>query len=181
MKNTRITKPALTVPTRNEVEILVGEIRLLTTQVMSIEADRQHKLQQIDERFSKLTGPLQADLDQKTQRVQAWAEANPAEFEKRKSIEFNHGTVGFRTGTPKLILISRAWNWAKALAQVQLRLPNFVRSAPEIDKEALIGQRNDPPIKLSLPLCGLAVTQGETFFIDPKVEQVETKQVTEAA
>jgi phage host-nuclease inhibitor protein Gam len=181
MKNTRIKKPALTVPTRNEVEVLVGEIRLLTTQVMSIEADRQHKLQQIDERFSKVTGPLQAELDHKTERVQAWAEANPAEFEKRKSIEFNHGTVGFRTGTPKLAPLSRKFTWATILPLVEKLMPMFIRRAPEIDKEAIIAQRTDPTLLLALPGVGLKIVQDESFFIDPKVDQVETKQVAEAA
>ncbi len=119
-------------------------------------------------------------LQVKTEALRAWAEANPDQFAKgRKSIEFLSGTLGFRTGTPKLALVSRAWTWVKALAAVQLLLPSFIRSVPEIDKEAIIAQREE--LAEFLPKCGLKVAQDESFFVEPKLTEVETRQVSQAA
>ncbi|HEV2329214.1 MAG TPA: host-nuclease inhibitor Gam family protein [Verrucomicrobiae bacterium] len=178
----RITKPLVPTPTtRAEVEALVGDIRLLQIQRMSIQADREARVQALDDKFSRVLVPLDDQLEVKIAQVQAWAEANPVEFEKKKSIEFTHGTIGFRTGTPKLVLLSRAWNWKKALAAVQQFLPAFLRSVPEIDKESIIAQRDDETLKWALPRCGLKVDQGESFFVDPKIEDVNTTVKKEAA
>jgi phage host-nuclease inhibitor protein Gam len=83
--------------------------------------------------------------------------------------------IGFRTGTPKLALAKRGGNWNAALECVKAFLPAFIRNKPEIDKEALIAQRDDEPVKWALPQCGLKVTQGESFYIEPHLEQVAEK------
>ncbi len=84
------------------------------------------------------------------------------------------GTLGFRTGTPALKLLSRAWNWQKVLEACQFILPAFIRNKPEIDKEQIIAQRDE--LREFLPKVGLKVDQGESFFVEPKLTEVETRQ-----
>jgi phage host-nuclease inhibitor protein Gam len=104
--------------------------------------------------------------------LEAWALANPAEFpKKKKSIKFASGSIGFRDGQPKLVLASKAWSWEKALAAVEHFLPNFIRSTPEIDKAALIGQADE--LEPALRHCGLKVDQGEKFFAKPDLTETE--------
>jgi phage host-nuclease inhibitor protein Gam len=172
----RITRKITAVPTRDQMEVLVADIRHLKIGLLKLNAERESLIKQIDDRLGPKMSSLTELIEEKSAEIQLWAEANPRDFEKRKSLELTHGTIGFRTGTPKLALLSRAWNWAKALAEVQMRLPNFVRSSPEIDKEALIAQRHDQAIQITLPKCGLQVTQDEGFFIEPKIDEVELTQ-----
>ena len=89
--------------------------------------------------------------------------------------------VGFRTGTPKLALLNRQWTWEKVLAAVRQLLPNFIRETPTVDKEALIAQRDDQNLQYALPLCGMKIVQDESFYVEPKIEEVETREKTEAA
>lgn len=114
-----------------------------------------------------------------TQHLADWASRNPSEFPKdRKSIEFASGIIGFRTGTPALALLNKKWSWAKVLTAVQEKLPNFIRSKPEVDKEAIISQREE--LDIFLPDIGVKVVQGETFYVEPALTKVPTRQTVEA-
>jgi phage host-nuclease inhibitor protein Gam len=175
----KIKKAINPIPSRDEMETLVADIRHLQIGVLRLTADREAYIKAIDDRIGPKLADRQSLIDEKTVLVQSWAESNPDEFAKRKSIELTHGTIGFRTGTPKLVLLSRAWNWAKALVAVQKHLPNFIRSAPEIDKEAIIAQRDE--LAEFLPTCGVKVAQGETFFLEPKIDDITTAIKKEAA
>ena len=103
--------------------------------------------------------------------LEAWATANAAEFGKKKSLKFASGTIGFRDGQPKLEKTSKAITWERCLEAVQHLLPNFIRTVPEIDKEAIIAQRAElAPI---LPQCGLKVIQGERFYAKPNLTDTD--------
>lgn len=173
---TRIKRPQGATLTRADIEIMMGDLRTLAQREQKILADKNAAVQQIEERCKEPLENIAAARKPLVAVIQQWAEAHPEEFAKRKSIELTHGTVGFRTGTPRLALLNRKWNWESALEAVKLMLPAFVRSSPEIDKEALIAQRNDDAIAWALPRCGLQVRQDEGFFADPKLEQVETRE-----
>ena len=66
------------------------------------------------------------------------------------------------------------WSRRPVTAAVERLLPNFIRNKPEVDKEAIIGQRDD--LAEFLPKVGLKVMQEESFYVEPKLtEQVEVK------
>jgi phage host-nuclease inhibitor protein Gam len=118
-----------------------------------------------------------ASCDQTIEEIEAgladWAEANPGEFGKEKSIKFPSGTIGWRKGQPKLERTSKAISWECCLESVQNLLPNFIRQKPEIDKEAIITQRAD--LAQILPHCGLKVVQGEQFYAKPNLTETEVQ------
>jgi len=104
----------------------------------------------------------------------AWAKKNPGEFRGLKSIEMTHGTVGYRTGQPKLKLL-KGWTWEKVLATLK---PLYVRTKREPDKEALLAARRDIGAE-GFASVGLLVDQDETFFVEPKREPVQAVEVKE--
>lgn len=179
MPTVRIKKTLLNLTTRAEVERIVGEIREQKIREQKILAAKNAAVSSIDERFAPELEAAQAEIDQRVTAVQAWAEAHPEEFAKRKSIEFTHGTVGFRIGTPKLALLSRAWTWEKCLLQVRTLLPAFIRDTPSIDKEAILAQRDEEIVQFAIRGCGLKVTQDEKFFVEPVLDEVETRETCE--
>lgn len=103
-------------------------------------------------------------------------------FAKRKSLEMTHGVIGFRTGQPKC-KTARGTTWADALELVKDRLPNYIRTKEEVDKDRLLADRNLPcrrddepeeaarPLLHEMALCGILVVQEESFFVEPKREE----------
>jgi phage host-nuclease inhibitor protein Gam len=178
MKNKRIKSPITDLlESRDAAERVMSDLTSNVNRQRYVVSRRDKAVLEITKPYDEDLAGLATRIAAQTESLRAWAEANPAEFGKRKSIEMIDGTIGFRTGTPALKLLSRAWNWAKALAAVERTLPNFIRSKPEIDKEAIISQREE--LKEFLPSCGLKVDQGETFFVEPKLSEIETVQKSE--
>lgn len=182
MKNKRIKVQLPTVTTREDAEAVMNEIALIANNQRKLIADRDAEVLKINERYEASLSVCAENLTAKTDALRVWAETNPDQFPKgRKSIDFVSGNLGFRTGTPKLALINRSWKWETVTNAVCSYLPNFIRSKPEVDKEAIIAQRDDEAIQFALPKCGIKVVQGESFFVEPKLTEVETRQTVEAA
>jgi phage host-nuclease inhibitor protein Gam len=177
MKTTRIKSVPADI-TRANAESLVHEIADLTVQQRDIKNQIDAETLAIKDRFAGQIDSLAVAIRDKHQLVQTWANQNPDAFGKIKSIQFPAGKVGFRTGTPKLALLSRAWTWDKVLAAVERILPAFVRAKPEIDKEAILNQRDE--LAEFLPMAGIKVTQDESFFVEPDISALEAR-IKEAA
>lgn len=163
------------IATRDEAEAVMNELARTANQQRKLIAMRDAAVLGINQRFETDLAACEATLAEKTDTLRAWAESHPEEFPKdRKSIEMLSGILGFRTGTPKLSLLNRAWNWDKVTEAVQRLLPNFIRNRPEVDKEAILGQRDE--LAEFLPRVGVKVVQAESFFVEPKLTEVESKQ-----
>jgi phage host-nuclease inhibitor protein Gam len=174
MKRIKLQSTALS---RAEVETLVGQIAEATNSKRATMAEIDEHILALRKQYEPGLTQIETEIKTKSALVKSWAEANREEFGKLKSIRLTFGTIGFRTGTPKLTLLSR-WTWDKALAAVQTVLPAFVRSKPEIDKEAIIAQRAE--LGEFLPMAGLKITQAESFFIEPDLAALE-KRVSASA
>ena len=97
-----------------------------------------------------------------------------------------HGTIGFRTGTPKLKTM-KGFTWASALTLVKKYIPGYVRTNEEIAKDKLLADReleevdfieNDimqkkVPMAKAMAECGILVTQEESFYVEPKKEEID--------
>lgn len=163
---------------RDEAEALaylvacgMNEERRLTA-VMDAELLATRKI--YEEPLSNLRGQIEGRLA----RVQAWAEANPQEFGKKKSIEFEHSLIGFQTGNHKLKLLKK-WNWKKALAELLKRAPDCVRLKQEVDKARIIAARKKW-LPDALREMGMEIVQDETFYLEPKLTKPETRQTAPA-
>jgi phage host-nuclease inhibitor protein Gam len=164
----KINKPKITIRSRNDAEDILAAVASSVATLNALKAT-------LDDSIANLRAKAAVDMEYYESRIESgtcalsdWAEANPNEFPKdRRSIDFISGVIGFRTSPPKLSLLNRKWNWEKCLMAVCAHLPNFVRSQPEIDKQALIGQADE--LAPALVKCGLKVEQGERFFIEPKL------------
>lgn len=90
-------------------------------------------------------------------------------FGKLKSAASALGLFGFRTGNPKLVLLSRKWKWDDVLSALKsLGKKEFIRTKEEPDKDAL---KRLPDADLAT--FGLRIDQDEAFFIEPKREDPE--------
>ena len=130
------------------------------------DAERMKITAEIELRCAQIREKHQERLSQ----LQATQENQPELFSKKKSLEMVHGTIGFRTGTPKLKTL-KGFTWASALQLVKEFLPGHIRTAEEIAKDKLLADRDDEAVAANLARCGISVVQEETFFVEPKREE----------
>lgn len=175
---TRIKKSIVPViNTREEADQSVDCVARLANLRRALAAELDAELISAKQRFGAEIAELDQQIEQQRAGLEVWAGANPDLFTKKKSLDFLNGTIGFRTGTPKLSLLSRAWNWDSVTSAVIQRMPRFIRSKPEVDKEQIIAQRDE--LEEFLPSCGLKITQGESFYVEPNL--TDDKPVLKAA
>ena len=129
------------------------------------------ELTAVKEKYEPVIGKLQEERDQHFEMLQAYAEANPELFTDKKSMEFTHGTIGFRTGMPKLNT-RKGFKWPAVFELVKSSLKKYIRTKEEVDKEGLLADRVALGDKLKD--VGLEVVQDETFFVAPNLEVVST-------
>ena len=94
------------------------------------------------------------------------------------------GTIGFRTGTPKLKTL-KGFTWESALNLVREFLPDYIRKKEEINKDKLLTDRDieyasvgkgeavAQPMGSLMAKCGIQVVQDEAFYVEPKTEDKE--------
>ena len=173
----KINLPLIT--SRTEAEAVMNDLALTANNRRKFIADVDALKLKIDEKYAEPIAMCDADIKSKSEALRAWAEANPAEFGKRKSLDFGSGTLGFRTGTPKLKLLPR-WTWIRVLAEIQDRAFQFIRTTPEVDKEAIITfytSSQDKAVvaaKVLAPI-GVKVVQDESFYVEPKLTDTEVQ------
>lgn len=169
----RIKKKTIEILTRQQAEEAVGLAGRTQNALNGMRVEMDRKLSAIREQYEGTLDRLQVDLERTVASLEAWALSNPDEFQAgRKSIEFVHGTVGFRTGQPKL-KAARGSTWEKVAAKIEaLGLDRFLRRKTEVDREAIIAARDTLTAGEMLAM-GVAVAQDETFYVEPKAEALE--------
>jgi phage host-nuclease inhibitor protein Gam len=177
----KVQLPSLT--TRDEAEAAMRDLAISANMIRYLTAERDAEVLAINQRFETDLAKSQQQLASLTDALRVWAETHPEEFPKgRKSIDLTSGVLGFRTGTPKLALLSRAWNWDKVLHAIKLRAFNFIRTKEEVDKEAIlafVAAGPETPAELEAKICrplGVKVVQEESFYIDPALTETESRQ-----
>lgn len=136
-------------------------------------AKMDEEIIKVREKYAGVLQMAAADKVNQAAIIMAYCTENKATlFAKTKTLENAHGKVGFRTGTPKLVLLGKKVNWDMVLERVKELLPGYVRKTEEVDKEGLIRDRTEQTVMPHLEEIGVKVTQGVKFFIELKKEEV---------
>ena len=165
------------ISTRSEAEAAMNDLSLAANNKRKLAAKMDAERLAIENKYAGDLAVCDAFVKEKSEALRAWAESNPTEFGKKKSIEFLAGTLGFRTGTPKLALLSRAWNWDKVLATLKanLKFKPFIRTKEEVDKDAIIGTITSIKDGWDGAEIGVKVVQDESFYVEPKLTDSEVQ------
>lgn len=185
---TRQKKRVIQGVTREAADQAFAEYAKADASINKINAEIELQLAKIREKRQAELTVLAQQRDQAFDTLQAFAIENQAElFSKKKSLDMAHGTIGFRTGTPKLKTL-KGFTWASALQLVKTFLPSYIRQTEEIAKDKLLADRDlelmvaggDPnnrgyqPLRVHMADCGIQVVQDETFYVEPKKEEADT-------
>ncbi|MBR1467487.1 MAG: host-nuclease inhibitor Gam family protein [Bacteroidaceae bacterium] len=189
MATKRQKRTVITSVSRDAAEEAFGIYAKADAQIEKINAEIDLQCARIREKYQQKLGELMCDRECAFDTLQAYATENQAElFTKKKSLDMAHGTIGFRTGTPKLKTI-KGFTWASALQLAKKFLPaTYIRQTEEIAKDRLLADRDleeavvydtatgdprDVTMKEAMAVCGIQVVQDETFYVEPKKEDAD--------
>lgn len=167
----RKTKVLDTAITRSEAEELFAEYANAESKEAEINAIIEQECTQIRKRYQDDLTELKAVKELKYEKLMQYALENRDEFGDKKSLAFTHGLIGFRTGMPKLKLL-KGFKWEAVTTLLLKKLPDYVRTVHEPAKDKLIADRSEPEVVKNLEKVGLQVIQDETFYVEPKKEEV---------
>lgn len=159
--------------TYEQMEAALADYAASDAKLTKINATMDEQFTRIREKYSEEIQELTEAKDNAFEVVQAFATENKTElFTKKKSMESAHGTIGFRTGTPKLKTL-KGFTWSAVLNLLKEFLPGYVRVREEPAKDKLLADRELPEVAGSMQKCGIEVVQDEVFFIELKKEGEE--------
>ena len=186
---TRKKKTIISGVTREAADEAFGIYAKADASISKINAEIELKCAQIRDKYADRLAQLSEERDEAFDKLQAFATENQSElFAKKKSMDMAHGTIGFRTGTPKLKTL-KGFTWASALQLAKKFLPvTYIRMSEDIAKDRLLADRDlketvvyDTPtgdprevtMREAMAICGIQVTQDETFYVEPKKENTD--------
>lgn len=158
---------------KEQMETAFSEYAMADAQIVKINATIDVQITAIREKYADKIAKLQETKETNFDILQAFAVENKDElFSKRKSLESIHGTLGFRTGTPKLKTL-KGFTWGAVTNLLKEFLPGYVRTVEEPAKDKLLADRDNEEVNTLFGKVGISVTQDETFFVEPKKEANE--------
>lgn len=172
----KIKVPALR--THQDMEEAVRQITELKTFIIKTNALMDQRITEIRKEYQGQLAEAEKDIANLMEQTREWAEANPSFFGARKSAELVHGFVGYRTGTPKLKTLT-GWTFDRVLEKLKAMGNSFIRVKEEVDNESIIAAREELG-ETGLKAIGLKVVQEETFFVEPKISEVEKRETAKA-
>lgn len=177
-KRLKLTQPIIR--SRAEMEALAREIAELTLARNKQQTELDEAITALRERYEDSLGQIDKDLGEKMEVARAWAEANPSEFGKGKSLDLVHAIIGWRTGQPTLKTLS-GFTWDRVLEKLDAfpLWAKYVRVKREVSKETILADRNELQPQ-DLKSMGVRVVQDEAFFIDPKIAELDNRKTAEA-
>ena len=170
MAKTREKKTVYSGITSEQMEQAFADYAKADARQQKITAEMDVAMTKIREKWQDELQKLTETKDNAFDILQAYALENRDElFTKKKSLETTHGTIGFRTGTPKLKTL-KGFTWGAVVNLLKEFLPGYVRTSEEANKEKLLADRESEEVVALFPKVGITVVQDETFFVEPKKE-----------
>ena len=156
--------------TSEQMETAFSEYAVADAKIAKINATIDVQMTNIREKYADDIAKLTDAKEKAFDVLQAFAVENKDElFAKKKSMESVHGTIGFRTGTPKLKTL-KGFTWGAVTNLLKEFLPAYVRTSEEPAKDKLLSDRDNEEISAVFSKVGISVTQDETFYVEPKKE-----------
>jgi phage host-nuclease inhibitor protein Gam len=167
--------------TRPQAEAALGEVARLTIERNRVQLTMDEAIVAIREAHEGPLASLNKQIESQVELLEGWAAENAEEFGKLKSLEMQHGVLGWRRST-KLKTLAK-WTWDRVLEKLEsLGNDVFLRVKTEVNKDAIRDMAMSGEIDgdvLKVFGCRLAVE--DTFFVEPSLEQPENRVTKEAA
>ncbi len=170
MAKTRITKKVINAVSDEQFNDAMATVAANDAKRQKIVARMDEQITAIRDKYADGLKDLEEGSRSAAEVVETYCTENPQLFIEKKSYETPHGTVGFRTGNPKLMLL-KGIKGTQALDNLKRYLPDYVRVTEEPAKDRLLADRNTELVQENLSKVGFQVVQDESFFIELKKEE----------
>ncbi|WP_028978960.1 host-nuclease inhibitor Gam family protein [Sporocytophaga myxococcoides] len=164
---TRIKKTLSGPVNRTAAEEIFADFALASTRHNQLLAKKNEEISFIEKKYKEEIQQLQEQQKIAFEALHSYAESHREEFKGKKSIKFQDGVLGFRTGAPKL-KTRKGYTWSSVTNLLKEFLPDYIRKIEEPAKDRLLADRNDPEVKQMFDKIGIFVDQDETFYINTK-------------
>ncbi len=169
------TKKQSTILNADQLEEKLSKYSELQNRIKALETDLNERLRLVREEYEGIFTAANAAATVIFDDIELWAAEHPDSFIKRKSLELLHGTVGYRTGQPRLTL-PRGVKEDVVVQEMQEAgdVDAWLRTSVELDKSRMIaGWQGDDcaTVQELLGRFGIKVVQSERFYIEPKTEE----------
>jgi phage host-nuclease inhibitor protein Gam len=139
---------------------------------MKLEAKMNEEINKVKSKYTDDLDKLTEEKTEHFETLQVYAQEQKDTWGKKKSTELLHTVIGFRTGTPKVVK-DKKFTWDGITEIVSKVFPNLIRTKSELDKEAVIAiSKSEFEFKDIKDKCYIDVVQDETFYVEPKLEEV---------
>ena len=173
MAKTREKKVVISGVSREAAEDAFAKYAAADARSQQLTAKMDAEITRIREKYQDNLATLSDTKTAAFDVMQAFATEHREElFSKKKSMETVHGVFGFRTGTPKL-KTRKGFTWGAVTSLLKEFLPAYVRISEEPAKDKLLADREEPEVVEIFPRIGIYVDQEETFFVEPKKEEIQ--------
>lgn len=135
----------------------------------SLEAAMNDQLAAVKQHFEEKAGPIRDGVRRHADGIRVYCETNRTALTKdgrTKTVRFETGTVAWRM-TPPRVVIRQAKKVLEALKAAKLK--RFIRTKEEIDKEAILRDR-----EAVADIKGISIGQREELVIKPFGADLET-------
>ena len=173
MRKTVTTKKS-TIGSREELEQVMGEYAAVMIEQAAVKAEMEEKVRQVREEYEARFASLKESATALITDLGAWAAGHPEAFKERKSLELLHGVIGFRTGTPSVVLRRGVDEDDLVQDLIGDGLDSYVRTRQEIDRQAVLAAVAAPDGEAAAAVLaeyGIKVRQTERFYAEAREEK----------
>ena len=143
------------------------------TKLSKIEARMNEEINRIKEKYQDDISGIKADMEEPFETLEVFAREQQDAWGKKKSMELLHCTIGFRTGTPKVVKDKKfTWDAVLELMKKNPAFSPFIRVSEEINKEMILAEANEDTLARLKKECYVEIDQDEKFFVNVKKEEV---------
>ena len=156
--------------TSADIGLLVGETTQQMIQMQQLNAKMNAELNAVRARYEEKLQNLAGNIMIRVATMEAWATEHKDLFVETRSMEFERGTIRFRTGQHKLKLLAKR-TWDHVCANLINAGPHgYTRTETTVAKDLLIADREKLGEKV-LAQIGVKVVQEDAFQFDPKTDE----------
>ena len=153
---------------REEFEKSMAEYAAAEAKLQSVCAKMEAEVLKVRAKYAQQLEDLAAFKEVHFNVVEQYAVEHRAElFADKKKVEGVHGTIGFRTGSPKLALMG-GFTWPMVTERCREFLPDYIKTSYDLAKSKLLADRGKEEVSSQFEKLGVKVVQEESFYLDPK-------------
>ncbi len=177
MRASKTSKAKTTIKSREELEGVFGEYAAAAIERDALKAELEESIRKVRAGYEAAFARLDETAAALLEDVEAWAAGHPEAFAEKKSLELLHGTIGFRTSTPRVALPRGADEEELASTLAEAGLTCYVRIRRELDRQRILAdvaegwsaENNDAAAVLGA--YGIQVKQSDRFFAEVREEK----------